>query len=162
MTTAPSLPPVSPSGPGTAPPRYLVRLREQLRGELVLPADRDRDQARAAWHLTLDRRPVAVTVPEGAYDVLAVMRYADHHDLRVAAQSTGHGAVALEQLEGTILVRTHRMNGVTIDAVGHPARVEAGARWQVLVPLGAEHGDKPPPKTRTMSRDMREPCRATS
>jgi FAD binding domain len=96
-----------------------------ISGRLATPDDSDWDEARAAWNLAADQRPVAVALVESADDVSRVVGFARDNGLRVAAQGTGHGAVALGSLEGVILIKTERMRGVSI-ADGR-ARVEAGS-----------------------------------
>jgi hypothetical protein len=143
MTTAPPLPPPSPHAmtrPDETPSFDLAALRGRLTGDLVLPGDPDWDVARAAWQLTVDQRPAAVVSAAHVEDVVTTVRHAAAAGLRVAPQSTGHGATAMEDLARTILLRTLRMNGVSIDPVRRRARVDAGALWQDLVPLAAEHG----------------------
>ena len=65
-----------------------------IAGRIATPSDADWDQARAAWNLAADQNPSAVTLVESAEDVAKVVRFATENGLRVAAQGTGHGAVA--------------------------------------------------------------------
>lgn len=64
-------------------------------------------------------------------------------------QRTGHNAEALGSVEGDILLRTDRMRAVAIDPVRRRARVEAGAKWEDVIPpaselgLAALHGSTP-------------------
>jgi len=97
-----------------------------IAGRLATPSDQDWDQARAGWNLAADQRPEAVAFVESGDDIAATVRFAVENGLRVAAQGTGHGAVALRSLEETILVKTERMRGIEIDADAQTARVEAG------------------------------------
>jgi FAD/FMN-containing dehydrogenase len=115
-------------------------LRARIAGSFVLPGDSDWDEARKAWNLAVDQRPFAVALPESAEDVRELVRFAAGHGLRIAPQGTGHGASPLEDLVETILVKTSRMRGVTIDAERRRARVEAGALWQDVVAPAAEQG----------------------
>ena len=115
-------------------------LRNLLDGDVVAPGDVDWDDARLAWNLTVDQRPVAVVLPESAADVAATVVFAKAHGLRVAPQGTGHGAAALGDMSDTILLKTERMRGVTIDAENRVARVEAGTIWIEVVEAAAEHG----------------------
>ena len=101
-------------------------LRRDLDGQAILPGDEDWDDARRAWNLAVDLQPAAVVQAAGADDVVRVVDLARERGLRVAAQSTGHGAGAMGPLADTILLRTGGMNGVEIDAAGRSARVEAG------------------------------------
>lgn len=135
MTITPSLP--------SSPPEVTAELddlRARLDGDLVLATDPGWDDARRAWNLAVDQRPAFVVLAETVADVSAVVGYAAAHGLRVAPQGTGHGSPAMEHLGGSVLLRTSRMRGVQIDPVARRARVEAGAEWQDVVPLAAEHG----------------------
>jgi hypothetical protein len=98
------------------------------------------DDARAAWNLAVDQRPVAVIRPHSAHDVVAAVEAAARAGLRVAGQSTGHNAVALGPLADTVLVRTDRMRAVTIDPEHRIARVGAGTIWQDVATAAAGHG----------------------
>jgi hypothetical protein len=96
-----------------------------IRGRIATTSDSDWDEARQAWNLAADQQPEAVALVESADDVSKVMGFAAQNGLRVTAQGTGHGAVALGSLDDTILIKTERMNDVVIE--GERARVEAGA-----------------------------------
>ena len=111
-----------------------------IAGRIATPTDSDWDQARVAWNLTADQRPEAVAFVESAEDIARVVSFAADHDLRVAGQGTGHGAVALEPLEQTILIKTERMRGVEVDPDAKTARVEAGVLVLELSEAAGAHG----------------------
>jgi len=97
-----------------------------IAGRIATPADSDWDEARQGWNLVADQRPGAVAFTESADDVAKVVAFAAQNGLKVAGQSTGHGAVALGPLDEAILIKTERMRGVEVDADAQTARVEAG------------------------------------
>jgi hypothetical protein len=101
-------------------------------GRIAIPRDSDWAEARAAWNLAADQRPLAVAFVESADDVSKVVGFARDNGLRVAPQGTGHGAVPLGALDDVILLKTERMRGVEVE--DGRARVEAGV-W------GAELGE---------------------
>ncbi|HEX6743176.1 MAG TPA: FAD-binding oxidoreductase [Solirubrobacteraceae bacterium] len=117
-------------------------LRAQLTGAVTVPGDAGWDEARQAWNLAVDQRPAAVAEPETVADVVAVVNFARERGLRVAAQGTGHAASALAEasLHDTILVKTHRMRAVEIDADRRRAQAQAGALWADVVGPASEHG----------------------
>jgi hypothetical protein len=96
-----------------------------ISGRIASTEDSDWGQARQAWNLAADQQPFAVAFVESSEDVSKVLGFARDNGLRVAAQGTGHGAVALASLEDTILIKTERMRTVEIE--DGRARVEAGA-----------------------------------
>ena len=122
------------------PEADVAELAARMRGSVVTPADEGWDEARQAWNLAVDQRPELVAFAETAEDVAAVVAYAAEHGLRVAPQGTGHNAAALGSLEGTILLKTSRMRGVSIDPERRIARVEAGTLWMDVVAAAAPHG----------------------
>lgn len=107
---------------------------------VVTPADPGWDDARRAWNLCVDQRPVAVALPESADHVAAAVRHAAAHGLRVAVQGTGHGAAPRGPLDGSLLLNMARMRGASVDPVARTARVEGGALWMDVVPAAAAHG----------------------
>src|SRR5215218_6169026 len=121
----------------------VAALRSRLDGTVVLPGDSGWDQARMAWNLAFDQSPAMVALPRSAGDVRAVVDFARRSGLRVAMQGTGHNAGPMGDLEGTVLVKTSEMRGVTIDAANHVARVEAGALWMDVTGPASEHGLAP-------------------
>ncbi|MGZ4270987.1 MAG: FAD-binding oxidoreductase [Solirubrobacteraceae bacterium] len=118
----------------------VVALRERIAGDVVVPGDGGWDAARAAWNLAVDQRPAAVVLPESAGDVVAAVEAARDGGLRVAAQGTGHNAGPLGDLSDTVLVKTERMRGVTVDPEARRVRVEAGVTWGEVVGRVQEHG----------------------
>jgi hypothetical protein len=112
----------------------------QAPGCIVEPGDETWDEARLAWNLAVDQQPAAVAVPASADEVAEVVRWAAASGLRVAAQGTGHGASALGDLADTVLVKLHRLRGVTVEPELRSVRAEAGVIWIEVVEAAAEHG----------------------
>jgi hypothetical protein len=109
-------------------------------GRVATPGDSDWDQARQAWNLIADQHPAAVAFVENADDVSKVLRFAAERDLKVTAQSTGHGAAALGALDGTILIKTERMRDIHVDADARTARIGAGTLAMDLAAAASERG----------------------
>src|SRR5690606_18792808 len=86
--------------------------------------------------------PFAVARPESAEDVVAVVRAAVEAGLRVAPQSTGHGAGALSgtDLSDAVIVSLAGMRGATVDLAARTARVLGGSQWHDVLEASAPHG----------------------
>jgi FAD binding domain-containing protein len=110
------------------------------KGRVVGPQDHDWDAARQAFNVTLDVRPAAVAFPVDALDVMAIVRYAGAHGMRIAPQATGHNAGPLVDIEDTILVNVREMQEVSIDPAALRVRVGAGVKWERVSPLLSEQG----------------------
>jgi FAD/FMN-containing dehydrogenase len=124
----------------SAPKPDTDRLREAITGDVIAHGEAGWDAARQAWNLTADQRPPLVVLAESAADIAATVRFAAANGLRVAPQSTGHGATSMGDLADTILLKTSRLTGVAIDPAARIAMVEAGALWSDVVAPAAEHG----------------------
>ena len=120
-----------------------ARELQQRCGALVhLPGDPSYDGVRLPWNVAVDQRPAAVVMPTNAEEVAVLVRHAVDLGLRVAPQSTGHAAGALEQhdLGDALLLRTLNLTGVTVDAERQIARAGTGALWQDVIDAAAPHG----------------------
>ena len=104
-------------------------LREGLAGAVLTDGDEGWDTARIAFNLLIDQRPAAIVLPERVEDVVAAVGFARESGLRVAPQRTGHNAGPLGDLSETLLVRTDRLGGATIDADARRAAVGPAAKW---------------------------------
>lgn len=76
-----------------------------------------------------------------AADVAAAVRHAARTGRTVSVQATGHGLLA--DLDGSVMVTTRRMTGLTVDPVARVVRVEAGVRWREVIDAAAPHGLAP-------------------
>lgn len=118
-------------------------------GRIVESGDPDWDVARGTFNLLIDQQPEAIAFPADEREVAAAVRYACERGLRVAAQATGHNAGPLGSLDGTLIVNTSALSGVSIDAAARRVRVGAATRWEQVVPplsergLAALHGSSP-------------------
>lgn len=117
-------------------------LRDLCEGRVHLPGDPGYDLARTPWAVHVDQRPAAVAVPHSAQEVVDVVRAATAAGLRIAPQSSGHGAgpfVGVD-LSDVVLVRLNEFTGVSIDAERRLARVVGGTLWQAVVEAAAPYG----------------------
>jgi FAD/FMN-containing dehydrogenase len=99
------------------------------------------DTERSGYNLSVEHKPEVVVPAASVDDVVAAVRYATAHGLGLAMQATGHGPS--QSADGTVLINTSRMDGITIDPIARTARVEAGVRGGALVRAAAEHGLAP-------------------
>jgi FAD/FMN-containing dehydrogenase len=118
----------------------LEALRARIAGDVYAPGEDGWNAERGAFNLTVNQTPALVAVPAGPDDVATIVRFAGEAGLRVAPQRTGHNAGPLGSLEGTILLKTNRLDSVEIDAAARRAWVGAGARWEDVVPAASELG----------------------
>jgi FAD/FMN-containing dehydrogenase len=123
---------------GVAP--RLRALGSRLSGAVVVPGDGSWDEARKAWNLAVDQRPVAVVFAESADDVAATVEFAAGNDLRIAFNSGGHNAGTIDWSTDALLLKTERMQGIEIDADARRARAEAGVLGKPASQAAGAHG----------------------
>jgi FAD/FMN-containing dehydrogenase len=95
----------------------------------------------ATFNLAIVHHPAVVVGAACAEDVAVAVAWAVEHDLPVAVQATGHGAVT--PADGAMLITTQRMRAVSIDPVRRTARADAGTRWRDVIDAAAIHGLAP-------------------
>jgi FAD/FMN-containing dehydrogenase len=128
-----SLPPVRPEDAAT--------LVTAVAGSVLLPGDAGYDDERAVFNLNHELVPAVIVVAQSASDVQAAVAFAAGQHRPVLVKTTGHQMVGTAH--GAVLITTHRMNDVAIDAVGRTARVGAGAIWAEVIQKAAEVGLAP-------------------
>lgn len=109
----------------------LALLQAAVRGRVLLPGDELFERSAQPWNVAVAQRPAAVVEVADAADVIAVVDVARSAGLVVSAQPGGHGAT--RALDGTVLVRTHALDEVWVDADARVARVGAGVKWGALL-----------------------------
>lgn len=113
-------------------------LRTAISGRTLLPGDPGFLQAATPWNLAISQPVRAVVEVADAVDVAATVRFAAAHELTVSAQAGGHGASG--DTDGLILLRTGRIDEVTVTPGERTARVGAGAQWGDVLAAAGPHG----------------------
>lgn len=119
----------------------IARLRAEISGAVVTPADDGYDHACAAWNLNTVQRPAIIVQAQVSGDVASAVRFARTHRLAVAVQATGHGVQL--PADDCMLIVTAAMNGVAVDPQRRTAYVEAGAKWGAVLAQAQIHGLAP-------------------
>src|SRR3954447_26909302 len=128
-----SLPPVQREDAAT--------LMTAVAGSVLLPGDAGYDDERAVFNLNHELVPAVIVVAESAADVQAAVAFAAGQHRPVLVKTTGHQMVGLAH--GAVVIATHRMNDVAIDAVSRTARGGARAIWSEVVEAAAKAGLAP-------------------
>jgi FAD/FMN-containing dehydrogenase len=116
-------------------------LASRVEGPVLLPGDEGYDEERTGANLAVRHEPGVIVGAARAEDVQEAVRFAAERGLPVAVQCTGHGYSTAAR--GGLLVTTGRMTGVEVDPDRRTVRVEAGARFEQVIPATAPHGLAP-------------------
>jgi hypothetical protein len=104
--------------------------RADVTGRVITPEDPEYAGARLGWMVNIDQRPSAVLEVAGVDDVVTAVRWARDHGVAVTAQPNGHGARTT--VDGTLLLRTRALDGITLDESRRTVAVGAGVKWGEL------------------------------
>jgi FAD/FMN-containing dehydrogenase len=104
----------------------LESLRNDLRGELLLPGDSGYDEARSVWNAMIDRRPALIARCLGVVDVLTVLKFARQRRLALSIKGGGHNIAGLAVCDGGMTLDMSLMRGVWVDSKTRTARAQAG------------------------------------
>ncbi|MGB0121199.1 MAG: FAD-dependent oxidoreductase [Solirubrobacterales bacterium] len=109
--------------------------------DLILPDSPEFDSVRLAWNLAADQKPAAIVVATTIEEIQDAIGWASEQGLKVAPQTTGHGAGALGDLSGCLLLKVNlHDSNINIDSTTVTARIPAGASVGDVVNSAAEHG----------------------
>ena len=104
----------------------LSRLRDELRGRLILPSDPEYDEARTVVLGSVDRHPAAIAQVADARDVARVIAFAREEGLELAVRSGGHSGAGHGTTEGGIVIDVRSLKDLDIDVASRTAWAGSG------------------------------------
>jgi hypothetical protein len=118
----------------------LGKLREDFRGQLILPGDREYGESRLVWNAIADRYPAIVARCTGVDDVVAALRFARERDLVIAVRGGGHSVAGFSTCDGGMVIDLSGMRDVRVDPATRTASVQGGALLEHLDRAAQEYG----------------------
>lgn len=124
----------------TAPvqPDVVAELRRRITGRVAYPTDSAYPDLVTGHDLAAGHQPAVVVEPVDAADVQSAVAIASEHGLAVAVQATGHGTGV--PVRGGMLIATHLLLDVDVDATARTVTAGAGVLWGPLATAVAQHG----------------------
>ncbi|HEV2702831.1 MAG TPA: FAD-binding oxidoreductase [Steroidobacteraceae bacterium] len=105
----------------------LKDLRASLKGKLVLPHDKEYDEARKYWDSAFDRYPGLIVMAASADDVIKAVQFARSHDLLTAVRAGGHCQVEkATACDGGLMINLSLMREVQLDVKGRRVQAQGG------------------------------------
>lgn len=104
-------------------------------------ADFDRVRATMTWNARIAgaRTPEAIVEATSTADVVAAVKYARAHNLKVAIRGGGHNYHGAVLRDGSLLLDLSRLKLIKIDAAGRRASVGPGIKGGELIAALAPH-----------------------
>jgi FAD/FMN-containing dehydrogenase len=115
--------PTSKCPPG---PSAIEKLRQGLRGDLIMPGDAAYDEARRVWNGAIDRRPALIAYCADTRDVMKAVTFARSHNCLVAVRSGGHNVAGLSVCDDGMVIDLSRMKHIVVDPKSLVVHAEAG------------------------------------
>ncbi|MGA9177448.1 MAG: FAD-binding oxidoreductase [Desulfobacterales bacterium] len=102
-------------------------LKNNVKGQIVLPDDPNYDEVRKIWNAMIDRRPAVIVQCAEADDVLHAISYARGNRLEISIRGGGHNIAGSALCDNGMLIDFSNMTTVSVDAQKRRAYVEPGA-----------------------------------
>src|SRR3989441_10053418 len=118
----------------------LEKLRENFRGQLVVPGDAEYDRSRAVWNAVADRYPAIVARCTRVDDVVDAVRFARERDLVIAVRGGGHSVAGFSTCDGGMVIDLSGMRAVAVDPNRKRATAQGGAHLSKLDNSAQAHG----------------------
>lgn len=110
-------------------PENYDQLRTKLRGELILPADANYNEARKLFNAMIDKRPGAIARCVDAADVIACVNFARENNTLLAVRGGGHNGPGLGSCDGGLVIDLSRMRHVRVNPSTNTVQVSGGSVW---------------------------------
>jgi FAD/FMN-containing dehydrogenase len=107
----------------------ILRLRESLQGDVLVPGDETYDGARRIFNRMVDRRPALIARCAGPDDVVAAVGFARENDLLVSVRGGGHNVSGVSVCDGGLMIDLSEMNHVSVEPAARTAHVAGGCTW---------------------------------
>src|SRR5262245_16502847 len=110
------------AGPG-------AELSGRLNGYLLLPGDREYDEARRVHNGLVDKRPALIARCRDTADIVAAVNLARALRLEVAVRGGGHNVAGHATIDDGLMIDLSPMKGIRIDPTNRTAHAEGGVTW---------------------------------
>jgi len=111
-------------------PAAIQDLKQNFRGELLVPSDAGYDEARKVWNGMIDKRPALIARCASVADVIHCVNFGRANDLLIAVRGGGHNVGGNAVCDGGLVIDLSRMKSVRIDPGRRTARAEPGLTWR--------------------------------
>ena len=114
------------TAPVTLDAAALGVFRGTVRGQVILPAEPEYEQARHVYNGAVDRHPAVIARVADVGDVITALRFGREHGLRIAVRGAGHHGAGFGTVDGGLVIDLGHLKGIRVDPHARTARVEPG------------------------------------
>ena len=109
-----------------------IGLREEGVATVIVPGDKEYEDARHIWNGDIDRHPALIVQCKGVADVIAAINAARDGGLPLSIRGGAHNAAGHAIADGGVVVDVSRMKGIRIDPKARVATAQTGVLWGEL------------------------------
>jgi FAD/FMN-containing dehydrogenase len=118
----------------------ISELKNRLKGDIILPKDRNYEDARKIWNGSIDKRPGAIVRCSTTSDVANAVNFARAGKFAVAIRGGGHNIAGNALCDDGIVIDLSQMRAVSVDPRARRATVDGGATLADLDGATQAHG----------------------
>src|SRR3990170_5687012 len=108
---------------------HIADLKNQVRGEVIVPGEERYDEARKVYNAMIDKRPSVIVRCTGVADVIAAVKAARALGVSVSVRGGGHSVPGFGTADDALVVDLTRMRGIRTDPDAKTVRAEGGCTW---------------------------------
>ena len=118
----------------------IEELKQLVKGEIILPQDKNYDEARAIYNAMIDKRPALIFKCKDVDDVTAAVNFARENEFEVSIRSGGHNGAGLALVEDGLVIDLSEMKAIEVNPENKTAEVQPGNTLRDLDKATHEHG----------------------
>jgi hypothetical protein len=104
-------------------------LKNQMRGEVILPSDASYDDSRKVYNGMIDKYPAIIARCTDTADVIQAVNFGREHNLLVAVRGGGHNVGGLGICNDGLVIDLSGIKYVRVDVKNKTVRVGGGNTW---------------------------------
>ena len=109
------------------PIESIEKLKDKVKGQVILPEDPSYNDTRKIWNSMIDRRPAVIVQCSEANDVAPVISFARENGFEISIRGAGHNIAGNAVCDNGVMIDFSNMKTVSVDAEKRRACVEPGA-----------------------------------
>ena len=113
-------------------PESIKEFSKSMRGQIILPADSEYDQARKIWNGMIDKTPAIIVRCAGVSDVINCVKFARKYNLDLSVRGGGHNVAGNAICDGGLVIDLSKMKSIRVDPHSQTTRAEPGVVWREL------------------------------
>ncbi len=104
----------------------LEQLKTKIQGQVILPADKEYDEARKIWNGMFDKKPAIIVKCKTNDDVVQSVNYGVQNKLLISVKGGGHNSAGTAVCDDGIMIDLSLMTHIEVDENSQKVHVQGG------------------------------------